>query len=183
MPEATDTSLIRRKYQDAFGACIAPSFGSYISRGPEGRPGAMLGYRRADEGGLFLEAYLDLPIEQHVGEAFGRSVARDQIVEIGNFAADNALAMIDLWGAAANDLATGTEIAVATLTAQLRRVFARIGIPVVELAPANALKLGAACAPWGRYYESDPRVCAGVIVDGQSAIAAFLGRRLSRAAA
>ncbi|WP_240197828.1 thermostable hemolysin [Novosphingobium sp. P6W] len=32
-------------------------------------------------------------------------------------------------------------------------------------------------AAWGRYYESDPQVCAGFIAQGQDAIARFLARR------
>jgi len=183
MPEATDTSLIRRKYYDVFGASVVPAFGSYLSRENAGHAGAILGYRRAGSERLFLETYLDRPVEEEVASAFGRSFARDAIVEIGNFAADNAMAMIELWGAAANDLAGGNEVAVATLTSPLRRIFARIGIPVAVLAPASPVRLGEASHDWGRYYDTDPRVCAGIIADGQAAIAAFIGRRMRRAAA
>ena len=183
MPETTELSLIQRRYQDVFGASVTPAFGSYMSHGAEGRIGAALGYRRAGEGTLFLEAYLDRPVEEKVAEAFGRRVARGQIVEIGNFAADCAMTMIELWGAAANDLAGGSEIAVATLTAPLRRMFARIGVPVTVLAPARPDRLAGGGAGWGCYYENDPQVCAGVIVDGQAAILAFLQRRLRREAA
>ena len=183
MSQAADTSLIRRKYQDVFGASIAPAFGSYLSQESDGRAGAVLGYRRAGEEPLFLEAYLDRPVEAEVVRAFGHSVPRNAIVEIGNFASDNALAMIELWGAAANDLGGSNEVAVATLTAPLRRIFTRIGIPIAVLAPALPGRLGEASAEWGRYYETDPRVCAGIIADGQEAIAAFLGRRARRRAA
>jgi len=183
MPEATDISLIGRKYQDVFGARVVPAFGSYLSRESAGLAGAILGYRRAGEDRLFLEAYLDQPVEDEVARAFGRPFARDAIVEIGNFAADSAMAMVELWGAAANDLGGSNEVAVATLTAPLRRTFARIGIPIAILAPASPERLGEASDAWGRYYEADPRVCAGIIADGQGAIAAFLARRMGRRAA
>lgn len=183
MAQATDISLIRRKYHDVFGASIAPTFGSYLSREGAGQAGAILGYRRAGEDRLFLEAYLDRPVEEEVGRAFGRPFTRNAIVEIGNFAADNALAMVSLWGAAANDLGGTNEVAVATLTAPLRRTFARIGIPIAVLAPATPERLGEASGAWGKYYEADPRVCAGIIAEGQQAIAAFLARRMRRHAA
>ncbi|HTN15903.1 MAG TPA: thermostable hemolysin [Sphingomonadaceae bacterium] len=177
MPLTIDMSLIRRRYKDAFGASLAPSFRHYLAHGPESAAAAVLGYRRAEEGVLFLEAYLERPIEALLTETFHRPVSRRDVVEIGNFAADNAIAMIRLWGAAANDLAGGSEIAVATLTAPLRRMFNRIGVPLAEIALATPDALGASAAEWGRYYETDPRVCAGMIREGQGAISAFLTRR------
>jgi hypothetical protein len=183
MPASMEISLISRKYRDAFGATLTPSFGTYMHCGSHAENGAALGYKRADERPLFLERYLDRSVEQAVSEAFGRTIARVQIVEIGNFAADNALAMIELWGAAANDLGGSSEVAVATLTAPLRGMFARIGLPVIALAPASPDRLGAGAQDWGSYYELDPQVCAGLIGEGQRAIATFLQRRRERQAA
>jgi hypothetical protein len=104
-------------------------------------------------------------------------------VEIGNFAADNALVMLELWGAVANDLAGSSEIAVATLTAPLRRIFDRVGLPFVSLAAARPERIGEGAALWGSYYQQDPQVCAGPIADGQAAIAQWRARRPARAAA
>ena len=131
----------------------------------------------------FLEAYLDAPVEDLAAIALGRPVARRQIVEIGNLAAVNPLAMIALWGAAANDLAALGDVAVATLTAPLRAMFRRIGIPIAAIAPARGERLGSAASAWGRYYDQDPWVCAGVIANGQAAINCFLERRAGRVAA
>ncbi|HTM97059.1 MAG TPA: thermostable hemolysin [Croceibacterium sp.] len=179
MPPIDGTSLVRRTYQDKFGASISPAFTRYLSQGGE-RAQAVLGFRRAGDGPLFLEAYLDRPIQLEVEQAFGRPIARDAIVEIGNFAATNAMAMVELWGAAANDLGNRNEVAVATLTAQLRHAFSRIGIPIAVIAAAEPHRLGEASRTWGRYYQADPRVCAGIIAQGQEAIGAFLARRASR---
>ena len=177
MREVQGTKLIRRRYREKFGAVLSPAFPEYrlVERGHDG--GAALGYRRADTGNLFLEAYLDQPIEELVGAAFGKVFGRHAIIEIGNFAADNAMAMIELWSTAANDLGGAGEVAVATLTAPLRRMFARIGIPVVVLAPARAEQLAGGSEDWGNYYASDPQVCAGIIAEGQLAIARFMARR------
>lgn len=171
--------MIGRQYRDVFSAKAPRSFAQWLAAGE----GAALGYRRADDEPLFLEAYLDAPVEDLVGAALGRPVPRGAIVEIGNFAADNALAMVELWGNAANDLGGSSEIAVATLTAPLRRMFARIGLPVVELAPARPERLGSAAHAWGSYYAQDPVICMGVIADGQAAMAAFLARRARSIAA
>lgn len=77
---------------------------------------------------------------------------RDSIVEIGNFAADNALAMISLWGSVSNDLAADNEVAVATLPLPLRRMFKRIGIPFQVLADAHAGRAPIGASDWGDYY-------------------------------
>ncbi len=173
--------VIGRRYRAAFGTSPEPSFGDYMVAGREPDRLAALGYRRADGEPLFLERYLDEPVEQAVGAALGRPVARSGIVEIGNFAADNALVMLELWGCAANDLAVRGEVAVATLTAHLRQVFRRIGLPFVSLGPARAGPIGARAHDWGSYYDKDPEVCAGLIAEGQSAIAAWRSRRSPRA--
>jgi hypothetical protein len=132
---------------------------------------------------LFLEQYLDCAVERLVAFAFSRPVERGQIVEIGKLASNNGLAMIDLWAMAANDLGSSSEFAVATLTAPLRSMFARAGVPIVELAEARPEMLGASAAQWGSYYENEPRVCAGLISEGQAALTAYLARRARRNAA
>lgn len=175
-------TFVDEKFRRAYGAEGAAGYGDYSVVGRNGAIGAALGYRRAGAQPLFLEAYLDRPIEVPVSEALRRPVAREAIVEIGNLAADNAWSMISLWGEAANDLGGSSEVVVATLTASLRRMFARIGVPLRELAPADPARLGAAAKEWGGYYLTDPRVCAGSIVDGQRAIARFLRRRQERRA-
>lgn len=177
MPQSAEIHLISRRYRDVFGAALAPSFIAYMGKDTQSGTGAALGYRRANETPLFLETYLDQPIEALVSDRLGRTIARSQIVEIGNFAADNALAMIDLWGAAANDLGGASEIAVATLTAPLRRMFARIGLPLTMLAPAIPARLGQGAGAWGSYFDLDPQICMGVIAEGQRALATFLARR------
>jgi hypothetical protein len=172
-----------RKYFEVFGASPTASFSEYLATGREPDQLAGLGYRRAGDGRLFLESYLDEPVEVEVGKALGRPIARSDVVEIGNFAADNAFVMLELWGAAANDLAGRSEIAVATLTAPLRQIFKRIGLPFRSIGPAHAERAGPGAGDWGTYYLQDPQVCAGVIADGQAAIARWHGRRAPRAAA
>ena len=175
MDAACVRSFVDDTYRRAYGARRAAVFGDYLSRGGAGR--AALGYRRAGAEPLFLEAYCDDPIETLVSAALDRTVSRDAIVEIGNLAANNAWSMIALWGEAANDLGGASEVVVATLTAPLRRMFARIGVPAYRLMAADPAKLGPAAADWGSYYAQDPCICAGPIAEGQRAIAGFLARR------
>ena len=173
--------MIRRRYAQAFGADLAPSFETY--RGHGTRPcRAALGYRRAGLEPLFLEAYLDEPVEALARRCLGRLVPRDRIVEIGNFAADNALAMIALWGSVSNDLAETSDVAVATLTRPLRTMFERIGIPFHVVADARPDRLPLTVSDWGHYYDRHPQVCLGEIALAQQAIAAFTAPRRQAAA-
>lgn len=51
---------------------------------------AAAGYAAAGAQALFLEQYLDRPIELALGAAVGRPIARGSIVEVGNLAAISA---------------------------------------------------------------------------------------------
>lgn len=173
-----DLELISNRYQEVFGANLSPSFAAYLSYKRGAMPTAALGFGRAGDQPLFLERYLDAPIEILVRRAFGQAIERSQIIEIGNFAATSPYAMIALWGTAANNLASTSEIAVATLTQPLRKIFRRIGVPIIELAPARPHRLGEQAGDWGTYFATDPRVCAGMISEGQAAINAFFACRI-----
>lgn len=181
MTKASPIDLVRRRFHEVHGAVVRPGFRQLMQVQEQDDARAVLGYRRAGDEVLFLERYLGGTVEHCISAAFGRAVERAHVIEIGNLAATDPFAMISLWGMAANDLGSGCEFAVATLTAPLRAMFARIGVALRVLAPATIERAGDGEA-WGRYYDSDPMVCAGLIADGQRAIAAFLARRLRLAA-
>lgn len=181
MLDMQSNDLVRRKYLGVHDAVAHCSYNDGINIVRNGCPRAVMGYRRAGEDALFLERYLDAPVEQCVSLALSRPVARANIIEIGSLAADDAFAMVDLWATAANDLGGACEVAVATLTAPLRRMFTRMGVSLHALAPASRERSGDA-QTWGRYYESDPLVCAGIIAQGQHAITTYFASRRGIAA-
>jgi hypothetical protein len=179
MDSSVAATVIGRRYRQTFGTIPPLVYREYLATGRIPDSLAALGFRRASDGELFLERYLDDPIERVATAALNCDVDRSAIVEIGNFAADNAIVMLELWASAANDLAGSSELAVATLTAPLRRIFARIGIPVSVLGAARAAADSPDAHRWGSYYEQDPQVCAGWITAGQEALAGWRGSRPS----
>lgn len=183
MAEGPEYQLIHRCFDKAYGANPPQTYSEFFRDRTGSACSAVLGYRRASDVPLFLEAYLDRPVEHVLGQVLGRPVERGAIVELGNLAASNAFAMLQLWGSAANDLGGSSEIAVATLTLKLRRMFRRIGVPLTILAPARPEAIGGHASSWGRYYGDDPCVCAGMIAQGQEAIAQFLFPRQPNLAA
>lgn len=179
MSEAVRT-FVADRYAAQHGAKPCMDYGQWhVVHARSEQPMAALAVRRAADETLFLETYLELPIEAAVSMAFGRQVERGDIVEIGCLAAAPTPAMLRLWGEAAVSLSDQHRVAVATLTLPLRRMFARVGLPFVELAKADpALLRGAARHDWGRYYETQPFVCAGDIAAGSAALKAFVtGKR------
>ena len=168
MYQSAVRQLIADRYASVHDARPAIDYPSYcVIDGPEG-PRAALGYRRADEGTLFLERYLDRPIELILGHQLGRPVARRNIVEIGDHASAQPQATVALWAAAAELLKDEADIAVAVVTAPLRSMFRRIGLTFHEIAPACSERLGRHAADWGDYYAADPVVCAGDITAGHA---------------
>ncbi|WP_374414420.1 thermostable hemolysin [Novosphingobium colocasiae] len=181
MIESPSSVLVRSRFLQVHGAPVRPGFANLLDVQRAGAPRAVLGYQRAGDAPLFLESYLDSPVEDCLAAVLGRPVARGSVIEIGSLAADDAFAMVSLWATAANDLGAQCEIAVATLTAPLRRMFTRMGVPLHVLAPATAARVSDPAA-WGRYYDADPMVCAGLIAEGQRAIADHLAARRRAAA-
>jgi Thermostable hemolysin len=169
--------FIQQRYATEHGATAAVVFASFISRMRSSERGAALGYRRASDGPLFLEAYLDAPVEQVLRPAFGVTLPRSAIVEIGSLAGNSCTSLLSLWQRAAHELSTDAQLGVAVLTRPLRGMLRRLGISLHELAPADGSRLGAARAQWGSYYDNDPVVCAGSLQQGRLQLDRFLARR------
>jgi hypothetical protein len=172
--------FIRGRYAAVHGAAAPVGYDRFLSRMRCARRGAALGFRRAADGPLFLERYLDQPIEAALEPHLGPAVQRSRIVEIGSLAANNGLALVNLWSDTARELGSSADIGVAVLTRPLRDMFARLGIPVWQLAPADARRLGADAQLWGSYYHNDPVVCAGSLHDGYRQLQRFTARRRQR---
>jgi hypothetical protein len=138
---------------------------------------AVIGHRTAAEGPLFLERYLDAPIEIEASRRLDREIDRTQIVELGCLASQSHAALLALWNKVASEIGASHPVAVATLTAPLRMALRRIGVELWEIAPATKDRLGVEGDRWGSYYASDPVVCAGLIAQGASAIAVYTQAR------
>jgi hypothetical protein len=124
-----------------------------------GRPLCAAGLRTAAEG-FFSEIYLDAPIDRLLSERSGRAVGRQAILEVTTLASRSVeaspvfLRRLALFGRCA-----GFEWSFFTATARLQRLLSRLGMPLVELSPADPRRLSGA-EQWGSYYTHSPRVCA-----------------------
>jgi len=168
-------NLIGRRYADAHGAAPAIDYPHYcvIAAGRDEAPSAVLGFRSASQGRLFLEEYLDEPVETAVSRAFSRPIERSRIVEIGAHASERNRATVALWARAARHLDEIADVAAAVLTAPLRAMFDRLGIPIVEICDADPARLTDTRSTWGRYYDLEPKVCAGLIAPAKPKLVQF----------
>jgi len=125
---------------------------------------AAAGYAAAGAQQLFLEQYLDRPIEQALGSAVGRPIARGSIVEVGNLAAISAGMARALIPQLARHLHhMGYRWVAFTATRALRNSFHRLGLKPLPIAAADRARLADRGLSWGSYYDQDPVVMAGKI--------------------
>jgi Thermostable hemolysin len=121
-----------------------------------------LGLRSAS-GRLFVEQYLDDPIERAIGRIAGYRVDRSSIVEVGHFtglAAGAMRALIALLTARLHR--EGVDWVTFAATRALRNAFLRMRLVPAEIGIADPHRLPATSrAAWGTYYAQDPRVYAG----------------------
>lgn len=137
-------------------------------RAGDGRIQAALGMRPAEHDRLFLETYLDRPIEQRLAIETGCSVDRASVMEVGNLAVSSAGGGRHLITVLTSYLhASGHQWVVFTIGPVLQNSFRRLGLPLIDLGPAEEEALDAAeRAAWGSYYAQKPRVMAGRVADG-----------------
>jgi len=125
---------------------------------------AAAGWRCAADDRLFLESYLDRPVETLVSGLAGRPVSRERIVEVGHLAVTRRGGSVDVILTLAAHLdRLGYEWVVFTATQELIGIFRRLQLPPLALATADPDRLGPQADDWGSYYASRPVVVAGRI--------------------
>lgn len=156
-------------FSAAYGAKIQRFMPRLLSlRAKGGDRIAAFGLRDAAQNSLFLEHYLDHPIEVTLRNRLRQPVRREEVVEVGNLSA--------LYPGAARWLIValtamlygkGYRWVVFTGTNTLRNGFHRLGLRPVELGAATLTHLPVEeRADWGSYYDHAPMVLAGNIAHG-----------------
>jgi hypothetical protein len=160
--------------------CFAENFGCRIEGfmprlfSLHNRDGEMCGAfgLRSAHRNLFLEQYLDTPIEQTIAARTGRRVERRAIVEVGHFSGSFPGAVRAMIGLLTERLHhEGFEWVVFTGTAGLRNAFFRLGLSPIDIQAATLDRLPPEeRAAWGSYYDHAPRVLVGNIQEGYQAM-------------
>lgn len=166
-------SFIHDCFADIHGAHVSHFMPRLLSlHASRGEIVAAFGLREARSSRLFLETYLNRPIEAVLQARLGQPVQRDEIMEVGNLSARYPGAARWLSVAVTAMLhESGYRWVVFTGTTALRNGFQRLGLRPIELAAASVERLPPnERADWGRYYESNPVVMAGDVANGYHAL-------------
>lgn len=190
-PDRADLEdYVRAAFKAKHGATVRNFMPTLVAfRDRQGALRGVAGLRGADQERLFLEQYLERPVEQALADAsarldplgapFADRIERRQVVEVGHLAGASCRAAVRVVAQLPAFLrARRYTWIVFTATNALRDILESLGAPLVELARADGTAV-VARDEWGRYYDTDPRVCAGFLPDADR-LACFASRRGGR---
>lgn len=157
-------NFIRTVFKNRYAAQIKSFAPSLMMLEQDDRIVAATGWRGADAEPLFLERYLDAPIESVMEKLTGQQLERQRIVEVGNLASEKAGGSLQVILNLSRHLdKSGYEWVVFTATQELIGIFTKLGLPLLALAKADPARLGSEASDWGSYYDTQPIVVTGRI--------------------
>lgn len=161
-------AFIQQRFRKAHGADIRHFMPELFGmNNASGELCAVAGVRLASAEPLFLERYLDEPIDPLISAAADQPVNRACIVEVGNLAAsDTGSARLSIIAITYLLAMGGLEWVAFTGNIGLVNSFHRLGLKPVTLCAADPARLGDDRHSWGSYYESKPWVHVGNIRAG-----------------
>ena len=167
-------AFIRERFAARHGARIRHFMPALLQlEDTHGAPFGAVGLRSAATESLFLERYLDRPIEAEIARRSCTPVARSQIVEVGNLAARGTgharLLIVALTSLLASQ---GYDWVVFTGTVELLNSFGRLDLGLLHLANADPARMGDERVDWGSYYDNQPQVMAGNVRRGHACLLA-----------
>jgi hypothetical protein len=161
-------AFIQQRFRKAHGADIRHFMPELFGmNNASGELCAVAGVRLASREPLFLERYLDEPVDPLISAAADCAVDRRGIVEVGNLAAsDTGSARMSIIAITYLLAMGGLEWVAFTGNIGLVNSFHRLGLKPVTLCAADPARLGDDRHSWGSYYESKPWVHVGNIRAG-----------------
>jgi hypothetical protein len=158
-------AFVREGFSRKHAATVASFMPTLLSfRDGGGDLRGVIGLRGAVPSALYLEQYLQQPVEAAIAAATGQCVERRQVVEVGNLAGRNCRAAMRMVASLPDYLLSRDyRWIVFTATSAVRGILQGFGAPLVELAQAEASRVTSGPDQWGSYYQNDPRVLAGYL--------------------
>lgn len=165
-------AYIAAKYQEVHCARLAEFLPFLLGIRTHGQLAGAFGIRPGSQRPLFLEQYLDLPIEQLVAQQAQCPVDRHSLVEIGNLVVtgrgQGPLIMLLMATCLAQ---AGFSWMVFTVTEQVEKMMRRLGFCPQLIAHADPGRLQNPHSHWGSYYQNNPRVMVGSLASALTTIA------------
>jgi hypothetical protein len=158
-------AFIRERFAARYGARVRHFMPTLLQfEDDTGMRHGAVGVRSAAFESLFLERYLDRPVEAEIARQSGHLPPRERIVEVGNLAAQGAgHARLLIVALTALLVAKGFDWVVFTGTPEVLNSFSRLDLYPFPIGEADPSRMGDELADWGSYYDSHPKVMAGNI--------------------
>jgi len=157
----TVESFISERFLQSYGAQLKYFLPFLLASLQVEEVSAAIGFQPATKRPLFLENYLDKPIELSLPESVGL-MPRKQIVEIGNLAASFQAGSPLLFVVIAAILhQAGFHYVVFTATSQVRKLLDKFQLKTDIIGPADPLRLPDKGEAWGQYYLHEPIILGG----------------------
>ncbi len=155
--------FIRDVFAASYGATITHFMPVLIAlRDADGYLMAAFGMRDAAQEALFLEQYMNEPIERLLSKQLNKTIMRDEITEIGNLAVANPRNVgILIAHVIQQSLDMQVKWCVATAHRSLQNGLIKGGRDVFGLHAADVTKLPKQEQTlWGSYYDNQPQIIA-----------------------
>lgn len=155
-------AAVKKIFRSAHGADITSFLPCLLTAEINQRIAAVVGVRSAVNQPLFLEQYLNFPIETAIKNINGLDISRTSLVEIGNLVSCKTGISRQLFIVLAFALAQANiEWVSFTATTQVEQVLAKLSLQPVIIGQASEASLANGNGNWGSYYVDRPNVCVG----------------------
>ena len=152
-------TYIAEKYEQAHKASISKFMPILLEMTKEGESQAALGLRPGHYKPMFLEQYLDSPIEQQIAKLAKQPIDRCSLIEVGNLVVTQRRAGLLLFVILGKLVAeAGYEWLIFTVTGEVERLLRSLGFDPQYLVAADPARVKGGTENWGHYYDNNPRV-------------------------
>lgn len=162
-------AAVKNIFRKAYGADINEFSPMLLCAQQQDQIDTVIGLRCAQGNQLFLESYLDLPIEEVIYQQCKIEVPRDSLVELGNLVAQRSGSSRQLFITLAFALeAAEVQWACFTATGQVKQLLRKLRLNPIELCKAQQRAVIGGDSSWGGYYDQSPTVCFGNVYQAVS---------------
>ena len=176
------TRYIHQQFAEHYGADVQSFMPWLVGLYEDQRIAAAAGFRLASHEPLYLEQYLDEPIEAAMAHIPGLNTSREHIAEIGNLAGTVRHCVRELFVALACLMqAADVEVVTCTANPTVRALFREMKMPFKPICTAAPARLGRSAHQWGSYYSRTCIIMACNINDIIHAMAEYYPEILGRA--
>ena len=154
-------AYIAERYEQAHKASISKFMPILLEMTKEGESQVALGLRPGHYRPMFLEQYLDSPIEQQIAKLTKQPIDRCSLIEVGNLVVSHRRAGLLLFVILGKLVAeAGFEWLIFTVTGEVERLMRSLGFDPQYLVAADPTRVKGGTENWGFYYDNNPRVMA-----------------------